>query len=433
MSSNSSSTSATLRVVIVGGGIAGLELATLASRKSVGRPPIKVTLIDRSLSHVWKPMLHAFAAGTVRHDHDRIAFYVEAAHHGFDFVPGTLSGVDRVAKRIELAPLQDATGAPVLGRRFIDYDVLIVTIGSRANDFGIQGVAEHCHFIDSLNEADSFNARFRNLVVQSIAENRPLKVGIVGGGATGVELAAELHKALDLAAAFGGGEARRLLEVTLIETGKRILPAFPEKVSAEAEAQLSSLGIKVMTGAEVISATSGALLLKDDTRIETTISVWAAGVKAPEATDAFEGLERSRSGQLMVTPTLQTTKDPAVFALGDCARLAENPAPATAQAARQQALYLGKSLRHIVSGAQVAPFVYRDKGGIVSLGDYNGWGTLGKYRVFGGGSLRGLSARLGHAMLFRQHQMEIYGFRRGMLAWLVDLLDGFVRPPLKLD
>jgi NADH dehydrogenase len=421
------------RIVIVGGGVAGLELATGLTRSRARRREFDVTLIDRSLSHVWKPMLHEFAAGTVRSGHDRISYFAESAHHGFLFEPGTLTGVDRAAKQVQLAPLNGADGSVILGARAIGYDVLVIAIGSRANDFGVPGVLAHCHFIDSLNEADGFNTRFRNLVLRSIADNQRLQIGIVGGGATGVELAAELHRALDLAASFGAGAARHLLDVTLLESGNRILPAFPEAVSRDAKLQLEQLGIKVMTNCEVTQADAGSLTLKDGTRIPANLSVWAAGVKAPDATAGLPGLERSRSGQLIVTDQLQTTADPAVFCLGDSARLASAAVPATAQAARQQALYLVKALPRLDAGEATDGFRYRDQGAIVSLGDYNGWGTLGKYLVFGGGRLRGLSARLGHDLLYRQHQFEIYGFRRGLIAWLVDRLDRLVRPPLKLD
>jgi NADH dehydrogenase len=421
------------RIVIIGGGVAGLELATGLVRSNAFRREFEVTLVDRSLSHVWKPMLHEFAAGTVRNGHDRVSFFAEASHHGFAFEPGVLSSVDRSAKQARLAPLTGADGAVIVGERSLPYDVLIMAIGSRANDFGVPGVLDHCYFIDSLNEADDFNTHYRDLVLRSIADNSPLRIGIVGGGATGVELAAELHRALDLAAAFGAGATRHLLDVTLIESGDRILPAFPETVSRDAQVQLEKLGIKVMTRCQVIAADEEGLAIKDGETIKTSLSVWAAGVKAPDATGALQGLARSRSGQLLVTDQLQATEDPAVYCLGDNARLVSSPAPATAQVARQQALYLVKALPQFLKGQPVAAFRYRDKGAIVSLGDYNGWGTLGKYLVFGGGRLRGLTARLGHDLLYRQHQLEIYGLRRGLIAWMIDALDRFVRPPLKLD
>ena len=421
------------RIVIVGGGVAGFEVAAGLVRSRSLRREFEVTLIDRGLSHVWKPMLHKFAAGTVRTGHDRISFFAESAHHGFGFEPGALSGVDRVAKQVRLAPLTGAAGTVIYGARTVSYDFLVICIGSRANDFGVPGVVLHCHFIDSLTEADSFNTRFRQLMLSSIASNRPLRIGIIGGGATGVELAAELLRALDLAASLGVVAGRHLLDITLLESGDRILPAFPEAVSRDSQAQLEQLGIKVMTSCEVTAADETGLTLKDGTRIDTALSVWAAGVKAPDALGMIEGLERSRSGQLLVTDQLQTTLDPAVFCLGDSARLASSAVPATAQAATQQARYLVKSMTRIIGGQAAAAFRYRDKGAIVSLADYNGWGTLGKYLVFGGGRLRGLSARLGHNLLYRKHQFEIYGFRRGLIVWMIDLLDRLVQPPLKLD
>ena len=421
------------RIVIIGGGIAGLELATMLSRPRTMRRAFAVTLIDRSLGHVWKPMLHEFAAGTARRGQDRIDFFPEAARRGYVFMPGTLARVDRETRSVTLEALLDAGGSVILPRRTVNYHALVVATGSRANDFGITGVLDHCHFIDSLNEADAFNVRFRDLMLKSMAEGSPVRVGIVGGGATGVELAAELHRAVDLIASITAGAGRKLLDVTLVETGDRLLSAFPASVSHDAERQLVGLGIKVRTQSEVTVADKGGFTLKDGSRIETNINVWAAGVKASSATSAFEGLEQSRSGQLLVNDRLQTPADPAVFCLGDSSRLVSSPVPATAQAARQQALYLAKALPQILEGREASPFRYRDKGSIVSLGDYNGWGTLGKYFVFGGGRLRGLSARLTHDWLYRQHQVEIYGLWRGVAAFLSEKLDGIVRPPLTLD
>ncbi len=191
----------------------------------------------------------------------------------------------------------------------------------------------------------------------------------------------------------------------------------------------------------VTGADGAGFTLKDGSRVPAGLKVWAAGVKAPDVLAGLDGLDRSRTGQLVVGPDLRTTGDPAVLALGDCASLTDphsgKPVPATAQAARQMAQHLARHLgRALARGGTVAaelpPFRYVEKGAIVSLADYNGWGTLGRY-TFGGGRLNGLSARLTHDLLYRQHQIGLYGPLRGTLAWLLDDLDQLIGPSVRLD
>lgn len=421
------------RVVIVGGGIAGLALATRLG-DSIGRSGrAEITLVDKSFAHVWKPMLHCFAAGTAANENDRISFMSQASRHHFDFWPGEISGMDRRARTITLAPVIDPNGETVLDERTLDYDAVILSIGSRANDFGTPGVAEHCMFIDNLVDANGFNDRFRTELLKAFAYHRELDIAIVGGGATGTQLAAELHKALGLAALYSFGQKPPELKITLLEAGPRILPAFPEAVSEAAMKQLEAIGVVVKTSAMVSGADENGFMLKDGSHVPATLRVWAAGVKAPDVTRKFGDIRLSRSGQLEVRPTLQVTGDDNVFAMGDCAFIAEKPVAPTAQAARQQAHHLARHLPAWIAGRPLPPFVFSNKGAVVALGDYNGWGTFPGGTVFGGGWLHGLSARLVHLMLYRQHQFELYGPFRGMVSCLVDWLDVFVRPAVRLD
>ena len=189
-------------IVIVGGGVAGLILATRLGHSLGRRNLARISLIDRSWVHVWKPMLHTFAAGTWNIYEQQVQYVAHARAHHFEYVPGQLDAIDRAARRIRLAPLQ-AAGEVVAGGRELDYDVLVLAFGSRANDFGTPGVVEHCHFIDSPDQADAFNARLRAHVVRSFAEGGNIDIAIVGGGATGVELAAELSRMVELAAGYG--------------------------------------------------------------------------------------------------------------------------------------------------------------------------------------------------------------------------------------
>lgn len=423
------------RIVIVGGGVAGLALATRLGN-SVGRSGrAEITLVDKSFAHVWKPMLHCFAAGTAANENYRISFMSQASRHHFEFWPGEITALDRQAKTISLAPIKDPqTGEQVVDARTLDYDAVVLSIGSRANDFGTPGVAEHCMFIDNLVDANGFNDRFRMELLRAFANHQELDIAIVGGGATGTQLAAELHKALDLASLYSFGQKPPKLRITLLEAGPRILPAFPESVSDAAVKQLEAIGVDVRAGAMVSGADENGFILKDGSRVPATLRVWAAGVKAPDVTKQFGGLKLSRSGQLEVRPTLQVMEDDNIFAMGDCAFIAEKPVAPTAQAARQQAHHLAKALpAWMMSGQPLPAFTFHNKGAVVALGDYNGWGTFPGGTVFGGGWLHGLSARMVHLMLYRQHQFELYGPVRGTISCLVDWLDVFVRPSVRLD
>lgn len=420
------------KVVIVGGGVAGLEVAT-------GLGPVKnadVILGDRSLSHIWKPMLHTFAAGTARPDRQKVDFFAQAKRNRFRFQPGTLVAVDRAARKVSLVVEEAETKPPV----DLAYDLLILAIGSRANDFGTPGVAEHCLTIDDLAEAEDFHAALRRHLLRVLRGRDGLSVAIVGGGATGVELAAELKHAIDLLARYGSPDLPRHLRLFLLESGPRLLPAFPERVSTAAARTLAELGVEVRTGAMVTGADAAGFTLKDGGRIEAALKVWAAGVKAPDVLSGIEGLERARTGGLVVGPDLRTTRDRAILALGDCASLTDpgsgRPVPATAQAAHQQARHLIPALRRILAAgtpdAPLPPFRYRDRGALVSLADFNGWGTLGRY-TFGGGRLNGLSARLAHDLLYRQHQFGLFGPGLALATWAADELDRVVSPPVRLD
>jgi len=232
----------------------------------------RVSLIDRGWVHVWKPMLHTFAAGTWNLYEQQVQFVAHARTHHFEFVPGQLAAIDRAGRRIRLAPMQVA-GETVADVRELDYDVLVLAFGSRANDFGTPGVIEHCHFIDSYDQADAFNARLRAHVVRSFAQGQDIDIAIVGGGATGVELAAELSRMVELAAGYGQADIRQRLRLTLVESAPRILNAFPDAVSTAAASQLRALGVALRTGVRVVAADANGFLLKGGERISADLKV----------------------------------------------------------------------------------------------------------------------------------------------------------------
>ncbi|WP_164080752.1 NAD(P)/FAD-dependent oxidoreductase [Stenotrophomonas maltophilia] len=425
------------RIVVVGGGIAGLALATQLGQRLGRGGKAEVTLLDRNSAHVWKPMLHTFAAGTANSYQQRISFAAQAARCGFRFLPGGMRRVDRQAREVVVAPIVSAHGEEVLGERMLTYDALFLAAGSKANDFGTPGVQRHCFFIDDLQQAEAFNDSLYAGLLRTAALGEPLTIAIVGAGATGVELAAEISQLLDVAASYGAGDLRPRLALTLIESGPRILAAFPEEIAEAAARQLRALGIDIRTGVRVVSADDTGFAFHDGSRIDASLRVWAAGVKAPEAVAELQGFELTPTGQIKVKASLQTTTDERVFALGDCSSLipkgAARPLPPTAQVARQQAMHLVRHVPGWLEGRPIAPFAVRDLGSLVSLSRYNAFGTLGRHGLFRNRFIRGRFAQLSHALLYRLHQAELHGLGRAGLIWLSDAIAAPVRPRIRVD
>ncbi|WP_081687982.1 NAD(P)/FAD-dependent oxidoreductase [Rhizobium mesoamericanum] len=422
------------QIVVVGGGIAGLEIASKLP-KSIRRTSIAVTLVDREPAYVWKPMLHTIAAGTMDVSQQETSYISQARNRGFVFETGELKGIDRKGRKVHLNPLE-IEGRLILPERAISYDTLILATGSEANDFGTPGVRDHCLTIDSRSQAMKFNREVMAHMLEALAAKRTLHIAVVGGGATGVELAAELVQLADTSAYYGAAGLRDQVKVTLIESGPNLLGAFPDRVAIAARERLERLGVVVLTGARVVAAEAGCLRLADGTQINAELKVWAAGVKASDVCSSFDGLEVTRNNQLVVGPTLQTTLDPRIFAIGDCSSLSvgdpAKPLPPAAQVAHQQASHLIRHLPGWLLGRELPSFSYRDFGSIVSLGGYGAYGSLGQFGLFTGGFIRGRVAQIGHVLLYRSHQQRLHGFWRGGLIWLADMINSHVRARIRL-
>jgi NADH dehydrogenase len=431
------------QIVVVGGGAGGLELVTRLGRNLSARDH-DIILVDRNTSHIWKPLLHEVAAGSLDANLDEVGYRGHAYRWGYRYFDGALEDVDRAAQEIVVAPILDEDGREVIGRHRIRYDYLVLAVGSVSNDFGVPGVKQHCLSLESRVDADRFRRRLLNqclrvsrLMSADPSSDARARVAIVGGGATGVELAAELFSAAD-ALGFYGLEVfdRKRLQVTLIEAGPRILPALPEKLAAAAHAELEALGVRVLTATQVVEATEDAIVTKDGERIEAELKVWAAGVKGADFLKEIGGLETSRNNQLVVRPTLQTTRDDKVFAIGDCAFLVPEeggrPIPPRAQAAHQMATTAYHNIRALMDNKPLKPFVYQDKGSLVSLAGFNTVGSLMGNLVGGRMAIEGRIARLVYTSLYRMHLVAIHGWMKGTGLMLVGHVNEVVRPRLKL-
>ncbi|MGE4334737.1 MAG: NAD(P)/FAD-dependent oxidoreductase [Pigmentiphaga sp.] len=428
------------QIVIVGGGVAGLELATALGRRHGRRrrgPGPVVTLIDRDSAHIWKPMLHTLAAGTRDLAQQQLTYIAQARDAGFHYQPGELCDIDRAARRVRLAPWLAPDGRELVPSRSVAYDTLVLAVGSTANDFGTPGVEEFCYLLDSRLAAEAFNQELRIRMMQSQVREEDLTIAIVGAGATGVELAAELVQLAEAAVAYGAHGLDRRFRITLIESGPRILAAFPERIARLATLRLRSLGVEVLVNTRVAEVTAEGYLTATGELVPAGLRVWAAGVEAPAFLAGVEGLQTTRNFQLRVDPHLRAIGDPHIFAMGDCASFTPQgetqPLPPTAQVAHQQAQYLIRHLPDLVLGKPVPAYRYRDFGALVSLGHFDAYGSLGKFGFFEGGFIKGRVAQFSHAMLYRSHQSRLYGFWRGGLIWLADLIHRRVKPSIRLD
>lgn len=430
-------------IVIVGGGAGGLELATRLGDSLGRRGRARITLIDRTRTHLWKPLLHEVAAGSMDLDHHTLNYLAQARWHHFQFQHGSMDGLDRARRVVSVAPTLDDEGRELIPRREIGYDTLVIAVGSHTNDFGTPGAREHAISLDTLKQAELFHQRLINACIRANAQAAPLapeqlNVAIIGAGATGVELAAELHKTTRELVAYGleNIDPERDIKLTLIEAGPRVLPALPERLSAATEELLASLRVRVLTGERVTEVRADGVTTASGKKIPAELTVWAAGIMAPEFLGNIGGLETNRLNQLVVTQTLETTRDANVFAFGDCACCPwpghERGVPPRAQAAHQQAFHLVKNLGRRLAGRPLRPYVYRDFGSLVSLGKYSTVGSLMGALMGGSIFIEGLFARFMYVSLYRMHLYALHGFTKMLFDTLVRMITHRTEPRVKL-
>lgn len=422
-------------IVVIGGGAGGLELAARLGRK-LGRRvgPEKVLLVDRSVSHIWKPTLHEVAAGTLDSHQEGLSYPTLAGRNHFSFTLGELNGLDPVGKHLTLAPIHDDDGRLVVPGRSISFSHAVLALGSGSNFFGTPGAAEHAQVLEHARDAEDFHKRLLAAFTRAaFSERRNLAIAIVGAGATGVELSAELLEAHDMFQQGFGREQRFQLDIALIEAGPRILGGLPEKISAQAQVALERKGVRVHVGTKVTAVEAGRLSTSAG-QVDADLIVWAAGIKAA-AGNRHLRLEVNRANQFVVDACLQASARD-IYALGDCAACAWGEGrliPARAQAAHQQAGYLAKALLARLREQRIeAPFVYRDFGSLVSLGDNKGIGNL--MGGLGGPNffIEGLVAKWMYMSLHLMHHRAILGIGNTAVLALARLLQRRVSGRLKL-
>ncbi|MGF1688680.1 NAD(P)/FAD-dependent oxidoreductase [Photobacterium japonica] len=384
-------------IIVVGGGAAGLELVTRLGRSVGRRDAHTITLVEPSSHHYWKPRLHEIAAGTFDNELDAVSYLQHAACNGYQYIQASMTGLDREAKTLTINHVANGTET-------LNYDYLVLAVGAVSNDFKTPGVSEHCLFLDSAEQAQTAWQQI-NPLLRTEGEHR---LSIVGAGATGVELAAELAKVSDKLQRYRHGAS---LSITLIEAADRVLPASPACMSEKVQRKLEQQGVTVLTNTRIQRAELGRLITADDQVLAADLQIWAAGIKCADWLTQLDGLETNRINQLKVYDTLQTTVDNAIFVMGDSAECPQPDGsfvPPRAQAANQAAGHLAAQFKRLLKGKTLKPFIFNDGGMVVALGHDYAVGALMHDKLV----LRGRLVRNLYDTIFRLHQRILFGWGR---------------------
>jgi len=428
------------KVLVVGGGAGGLELACKLGRKW---GPERVALVDAKLFHIWKPSLHEVAAGTLDIHQEGLSYQMLAHDNGFSFLYGAMTGVDTGTRQLVVGAVHDGA-EEVLPERHVGYEALVLAIGSVSNDFGVPGVADHAFSLDGPQDAERF--RLRMLQLLSLVDIRKandaraaLDIVIIGGGATGVELAAELREATSLHAQYGLRhiDAARDVRIRILEGAPRLLAPLAENVSAAATRLLGLRHVEVNTSCRVVRVDWNQVTDADGHVYPADLCVWAAGIKAPPLLGQV-GLPVTKGGQVKVDGQLRVEGVPGVYAFGDCAFCPQpdgRSVPPRAQSAHQQADYLYALLQQPAGTdlGQRRPYLFHDHGSLVSIGSSATVGSLmGNLFRSTTWFVEGLFARMVYVSLHLMHHRAVMGTMRTAVLAMARFLVKRARPLVKL-
>ncbi|MFK8051888.1 MAG: NAD(P)/FAD-dependent oxidoreductase [Woeseiaceae bacterium] len=425
------------RIIVIGGGAGGLELAVKLARKLKRDKQTEVMLIDKNPTHIWKPLFHEVATGSMNSYHDEASYLMLARKHKFNFMLGRVTHIDKDSRHVALAPFTDEAGQEMVPARTFSYDQLVVSVGSLSNDFGIEGVAEFSRALDSREQAEKFHKHFTTQLQKTNLQSTSAKlsVAIVGGGATGVELAADMHSVVQRLREYGFEHfSKERLSVSIIEAAPALLPRLPGRIGVSVKAELERIGVKVFTSTMVSKVGDGAVFTKEGETIDADISVWAAGVKAP-AWLADSGLPTDKIGRIEVNDDLSVKGLPGVYAIGDCCACTTadgTEVPPRAQAAHQMASIAARNILALRKNKPGKPFRYRDFGSLVSLSKYSTVGNLMGNLVKGTVFVEGWVARIVYLSLYRMHQAAVHGKFSTLLIMLGDRIYKATRASVKL-
>jgi NADH dehydrogenase len=342
------------RVVVVGAGFGGL-----AAVRRLAHSGMQTTLIDRNVYSTFQPLLYEVAtAGLTSSD---VAYPVrsESRRYGAAFRHGELASIDAAARQIVLAD-----GAK------IGYDYLILATGVSASYHGIPGAAEYSLALYTRHDAivmrDRIMVGLERISRTGLADD--VDITVVGGGATGVELAGSLADLRNIALAASYPEIDRArIHVSLVERAPALLMPFHPGLREYARRQLVKRGVDVRLGAAIREITPGRVVFTDGSTMASDVAVWAAGVAAPEPVSNWN-LPQGAGGRIRIGTDLRVAGHQRIFAVGDVALIEDRPLPQLAQPALQMGKHAADQVRRLARGQPTTPFRYRDKGIMATIG-----------------------------------------------------------------
>ena len=342
------------KVVILGGGFGGLAAARALYKSA------DVTVVDRHNFQTFLPLLYQVSTAGLAADH--VAYPIRGALRktNIKFRMGSPISIDHKNKEIKLDSSE-----------VLKFDHLIVALGSVSADFGIPGVNEYALGMKTVHEALTIRAeimrRFEDLC--RFEDETKLSIAVIGGGPTGVEMAGAIAELIRGPLKSDQANAAAHIQVSLIEAGPRLLPPFAPSLSERTKKDLEKLGVKVMLNTAVKAIEHRKIILKDDSVLNSEITIWAAGVKGA---DAMVELNLPTVGnRVAVEPTMQVKNYPYIWALGDIAgALGKDgkPLPMVAPVAIQQGKFIAKQIQRLSANKALGNFRYIDKGSMATIG-----------------------------------------------------------------
>lgn len=363
------------RVVVIGGGFAGLNAAL-----GLAKAPVQVTLLDRKNHHTFQPLLYQVALAAL--SPADIAAPIRKAVHGkqnIEVLIGNVVGFDVQRRLVEL---EEEIEVP--------YDYVVVAAGATHSYFGHDEWAQLAPGLKTLE--DAIEIRRRVLLAFELSERENLLEGqhcmlnfiIIGAGPTGVELAGAISEISRnvLSQDFRGTDPRRA-RIILLEGGPRVLPSYTEDLSASAQKQLEQLGVEVRTNTRVTNVEPGFVCVGEE-KISSAVTLWAAGVMPSPLGQAL-GASLDRAGHVCVNDRLNVEGHPEIFVIGDLAHFEQNgvPVPGVAPVAIQMGHYVAKEIKRRVEGEPSKAFNYWDKGSMATIGRSKGIAQIGKIHLSG--------------------------------------------------
>jgi len=410
------------RVVIVGGGFAGLYTAMELDRRLGHHPRLEITVVDRRNYFLFPPLLPSVATGAIETRQVTYPFRRIFEATNVVFRKESVESIDLAAKMVRTRADVDEQSAAC--HRELRYDALVLAPGSDTQTFRTPGVAEHAFFMRELGDAVSVRNNIIDCFELAAQETSPerrralLRFVVVGGGPTGVELMAEIRDLIEHVLFVRYPEVDPTeVELVLVQSAPQLLPGWHPSVARRATEQLHALDVRVLTGRKVLSVSEFSVSLDQDETLATRTTVWCAGVK-PAGLLAAVDLPKHPSGRVPVGEDLRVPGHPAVFVLGD-ASLAQHqgkPLPPLGQVAFQQGTQTGRNLVRLIRGEPLKSFRYFNYGALVSVGEH-----------FAAIDLLGvrLSGALAWFIWRTLYLTKLVGFGnkvRVMLDWTLDLL-----------